>query len=105
MDVTINDEPDASRFVIMADGEPAGEITYRFHDDRRLIVHTGVDAAFEGKGIGGRAAAALLDLIRAQGERIVPLCPFVASYIERHPEADDLVDHDLYDEYRRRQHG
>jgi predicted GNAT family acetyltransferase len=68
MDVTIIDEPGSSRFVILADGEPAGEITYRFHDDRRLIVHTGVDAEFEGKGIGGGAAAALLDLIRAQGE-------------------------------------
>jgi predicted GNAT family acetyltransferase len=93
--VTLADEPDANRFVITADGAPAGEITYRMHHDRRLIIHTGIDAAFEGRGVGGRAVAALLDGVRTRGETIVPLCPFVRSYIERHPDDDDLVDHEL----------
>jgi uncharacterized protein len=92
VDVTIVDEPDSSRFVIVADGSPAGEITYTMRHDRRLIVHTGVDPAFEGKGVGGKAAAALLDEMRARGEQIVPLCPFVHAYLDRHPEYADVVD-------------
>jgi predicted GNAT family acetyltransferase len=95
MDVKVVDEPEADRFVIIADGTPAGEITYILRNGRRLIVHTGVGAEFEGKGVGGKAAAALLDDVRARGEQIVPLCPFVHGYIERHPEYDDLVDHQL----------
>jgi len=96
--VTLVDETDANRFVIDVDGVPAGEITYRMRNDRRLILHTGVDTAFEGKGVGGGAVVALLDGARARGERIVPLCPFVRGYIERHPDDDDLVDHQLLDE-------
>jgi predicted GNAT family acetyltransferase len=95
MDVAIVDEPQASRFVITADTAPAGEITYTMRHGRRVLVHTGVDPAFEGKGIASRAAAALLDAVRARGEQIVPICPFLHSYIERHPEYDDLVDHEL----------
>ena len=67
----------------------------------RLIVHTGVDPAFEGKGVAGRAAALLLDEVRSRGEQIVPLCPFVRAYIERHPDYDDLVDHRLLAVYER----
>ncbi|MFN8023707.1 MAG: GNAT family N-acetyltransferase [Acidimicrobiales bacterium] len=101
MDVTLVDEPDAERFAIRVDGAAAGEITYVFRHDRRIITHTGVDDAFGGQGVGGRAAAALLDLLRERGETIVPLCPFVRAYIERHPEYDDLVDHELDERYHR----
>jgi len=100
VDVSIIDQPQSHRFVIIADGTPAGEITYRLRDGRRVVDHVGVDTAFEGQGVGGRATAAMLDLLRASGEMIVPLCPFVHSYIERHPTYADLVDHELYDEYR-----
>jgi predicted GNAT family acetyltransferase len=62
--------------------------------------HAGVDSAFEGQGVGGRATAAMLDFLRSSGEMIVPLCSFVHSYIERNPTYGDLVDHELYDEYR-----
>jgi len=101
MEVSIVDEPMSDRFVIVVDGAPAGEITYTARNDRRLIVHTGVDPSFEGKGVAGRAAALLLDEVRSRGEQIVPLCPFVHAYIERHPEYDDLVDHRLLAVYER----
>jgi len=105
MDVTLVDQPQSSRFLITADGAPAGEITYRMRHGRRLIVHTGVDPAFEGKGIASQAAAVLLDAVRARGEQIVPLCPFLHSYIERHPQYDDLVDHALLATYEHRPDG
>jgi predicted GNAT family acetyltransferase len=95
MAVSLADEPDADRFVILVDGAPAGEITYELRHGRRIIVHTGVDPAFEGRGVGGLAAVAMLDELRARGELIVPSCPFIRGFIERHPQYDDLVDHDL----------
>jgi predicted GNAT family acetyltransferase len=95
MEVTITDDTAAHRYVITADGTAAGEIVYGFRQGRRLLLHTAVDPELEGKGIAGAAAAALLERSRQLGERVVPLCRFIATYIARHPEYDDLVDHDL----------
>ena len=46
---------------------------------------------FEGRGLGGRLVVGALDDIRARGLLTVPLCPFAAEYIRRHPEYQDLV--------------
>ncbi|MEI8238425.1 MAG: GNAT family N-acetyltransferase [Actinomycetota bacterium] len=92
MDVTIIDEPEHNRFVITVDAAPAGEITYTLRNGVRIVPHVGVDTRFEGRGVASKATAALLDEVRARGEQIVPLCPFVRSYIERNPGYDDLVD-------------
>ena len=45
----------------------------------------------EGRGIASKLAKTALDYSRAEGLTVVPLCPFIASYIERHPEYADLV--------------
>ena len=95
MEVTITDDTAAHRYVITADGTTAGEIVYGVRQGRRILLHTGVDPELQGRGIAGAAVAALLDRSRQLGELVVPLCRFVAAYIARHPEYDDLVDHDL----------
>ena len=56
-----------------------------------VLVHTEVDDAFEGHGVGGHLAAGALDDLRARGVKVEPLCPFIVRYIERHPEFSDLV--------------
>jgi predicted GNAT family acetyltransferase len=95
MEVTITDDTAAHRYVITADGTTAGEIVYGFRQGRRVLLHTAVDPELQGTGIAGAAVAALLDRSRQLGERVVPLCGFVTAYIAKHPEYDDLVDHDL----------
>ncbi len=55
------------------------------------IMHTEVPPALNGKGIGSRLVRGLLDLARAEGAKVRPLCPFVRSYIDKHPEYADLV--------------
>ena len=67
-----------------AEYQPAGE-------DTLIFTHTEVPQESEGEGVGSALVKAALDDVRAQGMQVVPQCPFVATYIERHPEYADLV--------------
>ncbi len=72
-------------------GDALAELTYQRTGDVITFLHTGVPAALEGRGIGGKLAQTALDDARAQHLTVVPLCPFVAAYIQRHPAYLDLV--------------
>jgi hypothetical protein len=89
--VVVRDEPARSRYEIVVDGERAGFAAYERVGAVMTIPHTEVEPRFEGRGLGARLARFALDDARRQGWRVVPRCPFVASYIARHPEYDDLV--------------
>ncbi len=97
MHTEIHDNPDRNRYEITADGEPAGHAEYVRKGGRVIFLHTEIQPAFEGQGIGSALAVGALDDVRERGLTTVPLCPFIAGYIERHPEYDDLVDHALLD--------
>jgi predicted GNAT family acetyltransferase len=58
---------------------------------RSCLPITEVPEALEGQGIGSALARGALDDVRAQGLQVIPLCPFVAAFIRRHPEYLDLV--------------
>jgi uncharacterized protein len=80
------------RYELRVGGEVAGFVDYRFAaEDRIVLVHTEVDERFEGHGVGSRLARGVLDDARAHGWQVVPRCPFIAEYIERHPEYQDLT--------------
>ena len=89
--IEIADNPAERRFELTVDGELAGFVVYRDEDGRRALVHTEVDPAFEGQGLGGKLAAGVLDQLRERGEEIVPICPFITSYIRKHPAYVDVV--------------
>jgi uncharacterized protein len=93
MDVDLRDNGDEQRFEGLVDGKVAAYVRYhrRASDGAVVLVHTEVEPAYEGEGVGSALAKATLDELRGRGSRIVPLCPFIASYIRRHPEYDDLV--------------
>ncbi len=90
--IEVRDNPDQSRYEILVDGELAGYARYVRRSGRIILVHTEIDDAFGGQGLGSKLAAGVLDDIRARKLLVVPLCPFMATYIERHPGAADLVD-------------
>lgn len=90
--IEVSDNPDRSRYEIRVDGELAGYALYARRARRVILVHTEIDGGFEGRGLGSKLATGVLDDIRSRGLMVVPLCPFMASYIERHPEYGDLVD-------------
>ena len=56
-----------------------------------LIKHTEVVAAFEGRGIGGALVVHMLEDARRQGRGVIPICPYAAAYIKRHPEYLEYV--------------
>ena len=55
------------------------------------LTHTEVPVALEGKGVGSQLAEKVLKDIEKQGLRLVPLCPFVAGYIQKHPDWRRIV--------------
>jgi hypothetical protein len=69
----------------------AGQVSYRQRGDALAVLHTEVDPDFEGEGVGGALVRAVLDDARSRGLEVLPFCPFVNSYLRRHPEYVDLV--------------
>ena len=72
-------------------GRLIGLAAYRRRNGRIAFTHTEVDESFEGRGLGSRLAAAALEDARRKSLVVVPLCPFIAHYIERHPEWEEFV--------------
>lgn len=90
-DVRVVDNPEQRRYELWRGGTLAGLLAYRLEPGAVVLVHTDVDPAFEGRGLGGRLVRGALDDVRARGLALVPVCPFVGAYIRRHPEYADLV--------------
>lgn len=90
--IEVRDNPDAGRYEVTVDGAAAGFAAYRYEsEDRVVFFHTQVDDAFEGQGVASALLRYALDDVRARGVRLVPQCPFVADYIQRHQDYADLV--------------
>jgi predicted GNAT family acetyltransferase len=82
--------PEAGRFEIRKDDHLA-VLEYHLSDGKIVFTHTGVPEALGGQGIGSLLARAGLDYARTQSFTIEPLCSFIAGYIQKHPEYQNLV--------------
>lgn len=87
----VNNEA-AQRFEVTIDGQVAVS-EYRLSNGQIIFTHTEVPEALEGQGIAGQLVKVGLEHARENGLRVVPMCPFVTSYIRRHPEYQSLVTH------------
>lgn len=93
---TVHDAVERSRFEIHVDGDLTGFAQYRMADPGLIVfVHTEIDDAFEGRGLGSILIRAALDSARGRALAVRPDCPFVRGYIARHSEYLDLVPADL----------
>ena len=91
-DVATSHNPSESRYEGRVDDELAGFAEYQLTDRLVIFTHTQVDDAFEGHGVGSAIARFALDDVRASGTRaVLPLCPFIKGWIEKHPDYQDLV--------------
>jgi predicted GNAT family acetyltransferase/glutaredoxin len=91
VEAKVLDVPEASRYELRLGGRLIGLAAYRRGDGRIAFTHTEVDEACEGRGFGSRLAAAALEDARREGVEVVPLCPFIAWYIQQHREYQNLV--------------
>ena len=83
------ENPARHRFELPLDGHIAFS-NYRRADGLLTILHTEVPKELNGRGIGSKLVRGILDIARADGLKVKPLCPFVAAYMDKHPEYADL---------------
>jgi predicted GNAT family acetyltransferase len=93
-DPRVVNNPEQRRYELWLGATCAGFIDYLSEPGTILLIHTEVDPTFEGQGLGGRLVAGALDDLGARDLKVVPLCPFVRTYLRRHPEYADLVVND-----------
>lgn len=80
-----------SRFELRLDGTVVGHVDFTDAGGVRTVPHTEVDPAHRGSGLAARLVADVLRATRAEGLKVDPVCPYVAAFIRRHPEFQDLV--------------
>lgn len=103
-DLTVHNDPENDRYVIEVDGDTAGFTVYHIRGGRYFFVHTEIDREHSGQGVGTTLARFALDDVRSKGAQIVPICPFIASFVERHPDYQDLIDQTLWERINARLH-
>lgn len=86
---TVRDNPAMHRFELDADGGMAVAY-YQLAPGVITFTHTEVPQALSGHGIGSALVQGALEQVRARHLKVVARCPFVASYMARHPEFNDL---------------
>jgi hypothetical protein len=89
----VADNPAASRYELHVGTELAGFVTYQLDDHGRVIslLHTEIEPAFQGAHLATRLARFSLDDARERGLAVLPFCPYIASWIRKHPDYTDLV--------------
>jgi uncharacterized protein len=90
MAATVRDNPAMHRFELDADGGMAVAY-YQLSPGVITFTHTEVPQALSGHGIGSTLVKGVLESARARNLKVVPRCPFVAAYMARHPEFNDLL--------------
>jgi predicted GNAT family acetyltransferase len=88
---TVVDNVQLQRYEVVHDGALAGFAEYRRSTGSILFTHTEIDDAFTGKGLASTLIKHALNDARGAGVAVLPQCPFVKGYIEKHPEYLDLV--------------
>ena len=89
--ISVTNNREASRYESRVDGH-LSVITYEArHDGSVALLHTEVAPELSGRGIGAAMVRAALEDARREGLKVVPVCSYVTSFLERHPEYDDVL--------------
>lgn len=90
-ELTVRDVPGGDRYEITEGDRVLGVAVYRRRGDVTDFLHTEVDREAGRSGVGSTLVRAALDDVRTHGGSVIPSCPFVRGWIERHQEYADLV--------------
>jgi len=97
--IDVANAPDRERYELSLDGEVVGFTAYKARPDLIAFIHTEVDDRLQGRGLGDRLIRFALEDARARGVAVLPFCPFVKSFIERHREFESLVPDDYKEQF------
>jgi predicted GNAT family acetyltransferase len=89
--IEVADAPERGRYELSIDGEVVGYSAYRARPGLIAFVHTEVDERLQGRGLADRLIRFALEDARARSLAVLPFCPFVKAFIERHREFEELV--------------
>jgi predicted GNAT family acetyltransferase len=89
-EIRVVDNPNENQFEAHVDGHVA-IVSYLRRGDTIFFTHTEVPKELEGRGLGNLLARAVLERSQAEHWKVVARCPFIAKYIERHPEYQPLL--------------
>jgi hypothetical protein len=95
-----SDNPEKHRFELRVGGELAAFSEYNVLKTGLLFTHTEVLPTFEGRGIGSAMAQHALDEVRRRSQLAIPVCPFIAAFLRKHPDYQDLVSAESRRAYR-----
>lgn len=91
MSIEKQEQGSGGRYRLTQDGAEAVMTFSRTSPELIIVDHTEVADALRGKGAGARLAAFAIEDARSGGWKIIPLCPFFRSQVERHPEWRDVI--------------
>jgi hypothetical protein len=80
------------KYTIAVGGETVGLAAVADRGNQRVFYHTEVEEQFGRRGLATILVAEALGATRADGKRVVPLCPMVAAFVKEHPEFADITD-------------
>jgi uncharacterized protein len=87
---TVRDNRALERYELDTAAGPAF-IDYHRNGNTVTMLHAEVPPSLRGRDIGSALVRGALELVREQGESVIPRCPFVVAYVNRHPDVQDLV--------------
>ena len=87
----VTDNPAESRYEVYLGGELAGFVMYHLRGQQINLIHTEVDPKFQGEGLATHLARFSLDDARKRNLAVLPSCPYIRSWIRKHPGYADLV--------------
>ena len=87
----ITDNSSLHRFELVEDGKLAFA-DYRLEGNLLILPHVEADPALRGRGAAGRLMDGVLDLAKAKGWKVRPICSYAAAYLQRHPEHRNLLE-------------
>lgn len=97
MTMEVVDVEPMHRYELLEDGTLLGHLSYTDRSDPdddvlvRDLQHTVIEPDQRGRGLGSVLVPAVLDDIRGRGARLIPTCPFIRSWLDEHPDQQDLV--------------
>lgn len=91
MSTSVSRQSGPDRFEITAEGSMAGFTQFLDRDGRRIFFHTEIGEEFGGRGLAGIVVEEAITATREEGLTVVPVCPYVAKWLTKHPEHEDIT--------------